>query len=187
MCDRQIPHACCRLQELAPRGRAKSPDIPIFDAEETGAVVFRYADGFRTIVDSMNGEVRDTTHGSENEIPSELDGQLPAHERLSPRQRLITPSSWDSGYSSGGNPDASGSSLQSSSVVEPPGQESRPEQPRKGDEGGATRPDQLEPPKRSHRRRHKTGNNKESSNQSLLPAPGGSKPKRSEKVRIGFL
>jgi hypothetical protein len=182
MCDKQTPHTCCRLQELALKGHSNSPEIPISEAEETGAVVFRYAAGFRTIMESMNRGVWLIPRASENETLSDIDNPLPPRERLSlPRRSNL--GGFDSGYSSGGNPDASGTSIESSLV--PTSDNSLRDQTPRLEEDGATRPTQ--PPKRAHRSRHKNSDIKDKPDQSRHPAPGDPKSKRSERVRFGFL
>jgi hypothetical protein len=185
MCNRQTPHACCRLQELAPRGRAKSPEVPISDAEGNGAVVFRYADNFLTIMESMNPEVSLAPRESENEIPSEVESQLSPRGSLSPAQRPAL-GGRDSGYLSGGSPDASANSIQSSLVVIPgtPSENPRPEQPQRLEEEDRTRP--AQPQRHPTRRRHQRDDSKEGSNKSAYPSGGGSKSRRSEKVRFSF-
>lgn len=50
-CERQKRHSCSRLQELAKIGQARSPDVLVRNPMETRAVVFRYAHGFRAIVE----------------------------------------------------------------------------------------------------------------------------------------
>jgi hypothetical protein len=183
MCNRQTPHACCRLQELVPRGRAKSPEVPISDAKGNGAVVFRYADSFLTIMESMNPEVSLAPRESENEIPSEFGSQLSTRESLSPAQRPAL-GGRDSGYLSGSSPDASKNSIQSSLVATPgtSSENPHPEQPQRLEEQGTTRPTQ--PPRRPHRRRHQRDDSKEGSDQPGYPGGGGSKSRRSEKVRF---
>lgn len=125
--------------------------MPISDGEQVGAVVFRYADGFRTIEESMNREVHD--RDSENNLLSGLDRQLPWRESLSLSLRPALGGE-DSGYSSGGNRDALASSIQSTIVAAPSSDVSRSEQISRLEDGGAARLDR--PHETSRRRPRKT-------------------------------
>lgn len=183
MCNRQTPHACCRLQELAPRGRANSPELPISDAEGNGAVVFRYADSFSEITESLNPAVSIATRQSENEIPSELESPLSSTpESLAPAQRPAL-DGHDSGYLSGGSPNASAKSIQPSLVGTPgtPRENLLPDQSQRLEVEGTTR--STQPPRHPQRRRHQRYDSKAGS-KSSYPGGGGSKPRRSEKVHF---